>query len=594
MTGGPHECLWSSKDPRSSDALPSCSQPCAPQMGTQAIGHRSPTYTSIRKLSTMVFITKTARFALKAFQSSEWTPQTDWRCLAVLGLVLNLMAQGAFALNLGHMQINSKQGEPLKARVEVDSATPEELQGLRVRLFGQKDYEALNLNWENSLAKTTMKLVEGPNSRLFVEIDGQEPVAQAYVELFFEMRWNSGQVNRQMGLLLDAAPTTLALAPKDNADGGPSPIVVSTGDTASQLMEPYLDGNISMDQMLMALLRNNPRSFVNGNVNLLRSGSTLVVPSTTTAAAMKPLDARVQVQIQNQAFESYRKALVGKIKAAPMSDLKSAQQSASGKVHDPKGAKSRQRDQLTLNAPKAKGPSPQELEKLAQEKAAQEQAQKLLELQNNIKELQAISEQEKGFSFLKLWNSALSGVQAQWTQSKDWIYLHAPIVKTFYQWTLAPVVSGLVLAFLSLLWAWRMKHHRQNSISSGSSEPRDAGPSMGPGDWREKDEAHFIAPSFEDMKHETWGPSAPIHDNANANNNVKAQASSSVFDQSPLAQASPHTTAPDLEDDRVKLAEDLWEIGQHHTAYAIAQEVYQQSSGREFERAKLWLESHAI
>jgi hypothetical protein len=49
-----------------------------------------------------------------------------------------------------------------------------------------------------------------------------------------------------------------------------------------------------------------------------------------------------------------------------------------------------------------------------------------------------------------------------------------------------------------------------------------------------------------------------------------------------------------VEDDRVKLAEDLWEIGQHHTAYAIAQEVLQQSTGKEFDRAKKWLEGHAI
>jgi len=354
----------------------------------------------------MGFFTKTARFAPSAIPPSEWMPQKQVLRFAALGLVLNFLSLGAFALNLGHLQINSKQGEPLKARIEVLSATPEELEGLRVRLYGEKDYEALRLSWESSLANTTLKLIEGQDARLFVQIEGQEPVRESFVELFFEMRWNAGQVNRQIGLLLDPLATPPSLTEGANADN--ADIMVSPGDSASKLLEPFMNGEVSMDQMLMALLRNNPKSFINGNVNLLLSGSTLKVPSASTAAALKPLEARSQVQRQNEAFESYKKALINKIKSSPNAELKSSQQKASGKVYDPKGNKSRAKDQLTLNAPK--GSTPQDLEKLSQEKAAQEQAQKLLELQNNIKELQALREQEKGFALLKLWRTALEGI----------------------------------------------------------------------------------------------------------------------------------------------------------------------------------------
>ena len=544
----------------------------------------------------MGFFTKTARFAPRAIPPSEWMPQKLVLRFAALGLVLNFFSLGAFALNLGHLQINSKQGEPLKARIEVLSATPEELEGLRVRLYGEKDYEALRLSWESSLANTTLKLIEGQDARLFVQIEGQEPVRESFVELFFEMRWNAGQVNRQIGLLLDplASPSSLTEgANADNAD-----IVVSPGDSASKLMEPFVDEGVSMDQMLMALLRNNPKSFINGNVNLLVSGSTLKVPSASTAAALKPLEARSQVQRQNEAFESYRKALINKIKSSPNAELKSSQQKASGKVHDPKGNKSRSKDQLTLNAPK--GSTPQDLEKLSQEKAAQEQAQKLLELQNNIKELQALREQEKGFAPLKLWRAVLEGIDAQWVQSKEWVYSNAPALKAFAQWNLAPVVSGLLFAILVLFCAWRMQLNR---VRRNNSNPEDMRSSTDPKDWRDASEAAFIAPSFETRKDELLNPGSvedprmtptEVDESHSSKDRGGMLTSKGLTEQNIHEQVARHASEPILEDDRVKLAEDLWEIGQHHTAYAIAQEVYQQSSGREFERAKMWLESHAI
>ena len=544
----------------------------------------------------MGFITKTARFALKAFQHRAWVLQRHGLLSAVLGALLIAITQGAYALNLGHLQINSRQGEPLKASIEIHSATPEELQGLSVRLYGQKDYEALNLNWENSLSKTTLQLMEGRDARLFVQIEGQEPVAQSFVELFFELRWNSGQVNRQIGLLLD--PIASTPAPSVGQQAGNASIVVKPGDSASKLIEPFLEEGVSMDQMLLALLRNNPQSFINSNVNLLLSGSTLSVPSAKTATALKPKEAKAQVQAQHADFENYKKALVDKIKSSPSAELKSNQQKASGKVHDSKGSKSRSRDQLTLNAPK--GPSPQELEKLSQEKAAQEQAQKLLELQNNIKELQAIREQEKGSALIKLWHAAMEGVQSQWLSSKEWAYVNAPALKTFAQWNLAPVVSGLFFALLVLLTAWRMQVHQARK---NTADPTPAKSSSDPKDWRDENEAQFTAPSFEEPKHEAWrsGPEDTSRMNTSfAPATGLTQASDAFLSANDLTEQNIHdrvanpSTEPVFEDDRVKLAEDLWEIGQHHTAYAIAQEVYQQSTGREFERAKLWLESHAI
>ena len=166
------------------------------------------------------------------------------------------------ALSLGHTQINSKQGEPLRASIEIYSASPEELQGLGVQLFGQMDYQALGLSWDKSLASTRLDLIESKDGRLFVNIQGREALEQSFVELFFEMHWNSGQVNKQVGLLLDPVERKVGAAlPQETSN---KIVLVNRGDSASQLIKPYLPDDVSMDQMLLALVQSNPKSFVKG------------------------------------------------------------------------------------------------------------------------------------------------------------------------------------------------------------------------------------------------------------------------------------------------------------------------------------------
>jgi pilus assembly protein FimV len=218
------------------------------------------------------------------------------------------------ALSLGHTQINSKQGEPLRASIEIYSASAEELQGLGVQLFGQTDYQALGLSWDKSLASTRLDLIESKDGRLFVNIQGREALEQSFVELFFEMHWNSGQVNKQVGLLLDPVERKVGVAlPQERSN---KIVLVNRGDSASQLIKPYLPDDVSMDQMLLALVQSNPKSFVNGNVNRLLSGSTLQIPQRELALLKSTDEAQSQVRAQAQDFNTYRQALLGKIKSS--------------------------------------------------------------------------------------------------------------------------------------------------------------------------------------------------------------------------------------------------------------------------------------
>ena len=520
---------------------------------------------------------------------STRTPLRRMGVLFVLGS-LSSWCTVSMALNLGHTQIDSKQGEPLRASIEIHSAAPEELQGLGVQLFTQKDYQALGLNWEKSLNNTNLSLFQTKDGRVFVSIQGQEAVEQNFVELFFEMHWNTGQVNKQVGLLLDAKETQVSsVTGPQSAD---KIVLVNRGDNASQLIKPYLPPDVSLDQMLLALVQSNPKSFVNGNVNRLRAGSTLQIPKRDVALRTSPEDAQTQVKAQNLDFNVYRQALLGKIKSSKAKNPKGQQQASSGLVHDPKKSATANKDHLTLSKPNA--PSAGSLDALSKERADKEQAQKLKEMQDNIKELQALSQKDTSTGFAKAWHAVVDGSADVWHQSSDWLYGKWPGLQNYAQWPLAPVITGLVFAFFVLFSIWRLQRKHPSDASSDAKE------SFEPPSWRDEESAVKAAPVFDErFDHAAKTPRERSEDFAQARQKDEAPAPShlsaqDLIEQRIQANVDQHDRGPLLEDDRVKLAEDLWEIGQHHTAYAIAQEVLQQSTGREFERARLWLESHAV
>lgn len=505
---------------------------------------------------------------------------THFRAAIVLTLCwMSLLNAPAWGMNLGHTSIQSKQGEALRATIAIEASSPEELEGLKAKLFTQKDYQTLGLTWENSLAETELSIVQDPLGKLKILVEGRQAVEQSFLELFFELHWNSGQVNKQIGLLLDAA------VPRSSQESDPLSdryVLVNQGDSASGLIKPYLPGDVSMDQMLLALVRANPKSFVNGNANRLLAGSSLQIPSAALAKQESISTAQSLIREQHDAFNSYRQALLGKLKNQQALQPR-PNQHASGLVHDPKKNKNSGKDQLTLNKANA-----DKLEALAKERAEKEQAEKLKEIQDNIKDLQALSKTDTSPWWSKLWAFALLTTSEAWGSSKDWLFASFPALQKYSSWPLAPVITGLVFAFFVLLSLWGIKTSKQNSANTQRSEPQDSS------DWRDHDAHSMTPPSFNDNFAKPVGHAyldQPTH--LSAQDLVQQQKHALAQTQALGSGANTHQEVT-VEDDRVKLAEDLWEIGQHHTAYAIAQEVLQQSTGKEFDRAKKWLEGHAI
>ncbi|MCK5394916.1 MAG: hypothetical protein KAJ32_02940, partial [Gammaproteobacteria bacterium] len=94
---------------------------------------------------------------------------------------------------------------------------------------------------------------------------------------------------------------------------------VKSGDTAWTLADAMRPNqNISVPQMLIAMLRANPESFINENINGLKRGYILRAPDAAQIAAISQEDARAMVREQGALWRQYQQSIAGVQPASAM------------------------------------------------------------------------------------------------------------------------------------------------------------------------------------------------------------------------------------------------------------------------------------
>ena len=89
-----------------------------------------------------------------------------------------------------------------------------------------------------------------------------------------------------------AAPAQTDTAAAAPSGAGGDEYRVRAGDTLSRIAGRTQRQGVSLDQMLVSLYRGNPQAFVENNMNRLKAGVVLSVPSADTAKAVTPTEAR--------------------------------------------------------------------------------------------------------------------------------------------------------------------------------------------------------------------------------------------------------------------------------------------------------------
>ena len=194
-----------------------------------------------------------------------------------------------------------------------------------------------------------------------------------------------------------AAPPRAAAAPPASA----SPAVAATpggkryqvrpGDTLYRVAGRHPAAGMSLDQMLVGLYRANPEAFIASNVNRLRAGSVLVVPTGDEVRDVTAADARRLITAQSVDFSAYRSRLAQGVPQAPAQD---AGRAATGKVQaavdDKKLSAATSPDKLKLSGGAVKASAPEAQASQAAER--KDNAARVAELTRNVEELKRLQQ----------------------------------------------------------------------------------------------------------------------------------------------------------------------------------------------------------
>ena len=279
----------------------------------------------------------------------------------------------AHAAGLGKLTVNSALGELLNAEIDLVTLQPGEIDALTARVASPEAYRDARIEYSGLLRLIRFSIEKRANGQPYLKVISTQPINEPFLDLLIDMNWPSGRLQREYPILLDpqgfssapvvapavaqvvpvapakkpdapapapvAAPERppMAAASPDLAPGGspsaktemgggkPAPKAASgenygpiqKGETLRKIAGEVKPASVSVDQMLAALYRENKAAFIDNNMNLVKTGQILKVPSADEIAKITEKDANEEIRAHVANWKSYREQLAGGVAAMP-------------------------------------------------------------------------------------------------------------------------------------------------------------------------------------------------------------------------------------------------------------------------------------
>jgi len=372
------------------------------------------------------------------------------------------------ALGLGNLDLNSALNEPFDARVQLLSPTADELDSLNVGLADSEAFARAKIDRPFILSNLKFALRRSPDDGPdYIRVFSQEPIREPFLNFLVEVSWSNGRLFREYTVLLDpplydpnaraseftqdqstsytaqpkvetvtindpnhnvvytndfeqsSSPTTAS--PNINYSGGDYGPTEQSDTLWSIASGMRPDSSISVNQMMSALLRANPEAFFKQNINGLKRGQILRMPTESEINALSNAQALAEVQSQHAAWDGIKDNLSSAVNERPeVSSVPESSDTASEDTTDSVEAVVESDPELKLVAAEETGEATQQVSSVDAGQGedlilAQESIQALthenMELKDRLQESEALLEDLKRLLSLK--DDELAALQGQ-------------------------------------------------------------------------------------------------------------------------------------------------------------------------------------
>lgn len=206
-----------------------------------------------------------------------------------------LQASLAYGLGLGDITLHSALNERLDADIRLRGIGDLNPAQILVRLGSGIDFDRAGVDRLQYLSDLRFEVRLDGSGGGVVHVTTNRPVSEPYMDFIIEARWPNGRVLREYTVLLDLpvytnAGAAGAAAPvrrqesiaRTGDDGGLASgngeYRVRSGDTLWRIASHSRPSGVSVQQMMNAILRDNPRAFIGGDMNRILAGAVLRLP----------------------------------------------------------------------------------------------------------------------------------------------------------------------------------------------------------------------------------------------------------------------------------------------------------------------------
>lgn len=253
------------------------------------------------------------------------------RGLAVaLSACLTMTSGVVHALGMGEIEVNTSLNEPLDAKIKLFSATSEELDTLKIEMASQEVFSRMGLDRVPVLRNLQFELVSEGRGAPYIRVSSSKAVKEPFLNFVLAVNWANGQMMREFTLLLDppvferdqqvgrvsAATTQPAQVIREEVPATiPQPHVAPPGSYGPTVRTDTLwavarnmrpDRSVSVPQMMIALLKENPEAFDDNNINNLKAGYILRQPEMDVIIALSKQEAAAESNRQYLEWQASR------------------------------------------------------------------------------------------------------------------------------------------------------------------------------------------------------------------------------------------------------------------------------------------------
>ncbi|HHF7366580.1 TPA: FimV/HubP family polar landmark protein [Legionella bozemanae] len=238
---------------------------------------------------------------------------------------------GAYALGLGEMKVESALNQPFLAEIELIDGYEVSLSNIKVELADPKSYQSLGIERSEAISILFLDVKKNKQGKFVVEVHSKKRMIEPYMQLIVDLTWPKGQIFKIYTVLLDPPGYKLAnttaqrsliyqrkftnyhhtttastkkpaeagnLAQKKKAAYGPA----SSKENVWQIAQRYKTSEAILPQIVLAIVGANPDAFIDGNLNGLKVGARLKIPSDKKFLEVPADLATVEVMAHDKAW----------------------------------------------------------------------------------------------------------------------------------------------------------------------------------------------------------------------------------------------------------------------------------------------------